>query len=538
MVSLQFLTGPKAGTAYACTEPRIRLGRGPDCELVLNDSKVSRVHGELLLGDPGPRFRDLSKNGTLLERGSERLVLRGREQALLAGDVLVLGDTRLAVLGPQDPTGRRSGDADTAPYTTVRPLAEFATIRQKVEADRVLLQIVDHWSAVARRLDSEADLFEAFAKLLLEAYPGATHAIVLMREPWSGSFLQRAAFGRDQGKINSPLTVSKTLLEEVFGQGLAVASNPQQTSNIDSDSLAAAQIFAYLCVPIWERNEVVGVVEVDSRGRDAEFSAGELDLLTVLANHLALALANVRLLDQRLQAERMSTIGNFAAMILHDMRNAMNVISGYVELLEAEPLSDRRSEMAEVVRKEISDLVELIAEMLAFSRGDVRMDFEAVPIGVLLEEAAIRLRRIFAGSEIEFALHSSASGTVQADRRRLIRAFHNVAHNARRALADRGRFWIEGRDLPAAVELKLCDDGPGIPESLRPHLFTPFLSHPLVTGSGLGLAIVRHIVEAHGGSVSAEPLEPHGTAIVIRLPAICGDISTPGEIGFPLTRGN
>jgi two-component sensor histidine kinase len=231
-----------------------------------------------------------------------------------------------------------------------------------------------------------------------------------------------------------------------------------------------------------------------------------------------------------LQAERMSTIGNFAAMILHDMRNAMNVISGYVELLEAEPLSDRRSEMAEVVRKEISDLVELIAEMLAFSRGDVRMDFEAVPIGVLLEEAAIRLRRIFAGSEIEFALHSSASGTVQADRRRLIRAFHNVAHNARRALADRGRFWIEGRDLPAAVELKLCDDGPGIPESLRPHLFTPFLSHPLVTGSGLGLAIVRHIVEAHGGSVSAEPLEPHGTAIVIRLPAVCGDIETPGEI--------
>ena len=137
--------------------------------------------------------------------------------------------------------------------------------------------------------------------------------------------------------------------------------------------------------------------------------------------------------------------------------------------------------------------------------------------------------KAFAGGEIEFSLQSSARGAVSADRRRLVRALHNIAHNARRALGEQGRFWIEGRDLPAAVELKLCDDGPGIPAALWPDLFTPLVNHPAVAGSGLGLAIVRQIVEAHGGTVAAERLAPRGTAMVIRLPAVCPNVDTPFE---------
>ncbi|HEX9639160.1 MAG TPA: ATP-binding protein [Acidobacteriota bacterium] len=525
VVSLQLLTGPRAGTVRPCSEARLRLGRGPDCELILNDPKISRVHGEVRSDPPGPRYRDLSKNGTLLERGSERMLLRGREEPLRRGDVLILGDTRLAVVWEREVVGSERDPSES--HATVRPLADFAAIRHSVEADRGLLPIVEHWNAITRRLDQEPELVGAFVDLVLEAFPKATHALVLMRDPWTGSLVQRAAASRESGRIADPLSVSRTLLEEVFEQRVAVAGNPSQPDQTQSDSLVSAEIYAYLCAPIWERDQVVGVVQVDSRGQAAEFSPGELDLLAVLANHLALALANSRLLSERLQAERMSTIGSFAAMMLHDMRNAMNVISGYVELLETEPEIERRAEMAEVVRKEITELVELIAEMLAFARGDERMELETVPVGAVLEEVRVRLERIFAGSEIEFSIQGAARSSIQADLRRLIRVFHNVAHNARRALADQGRFWIEVRELPASVELRLCDDGPGIPESLWPHLFTPFVRHPQVSGSGLGLAIVRHIVEAHGGSVSAERLAPRGTAIVIRLPAICPDVDTP-----------
>ena len=108
-------------------------------------------------------------------------------------------------------------------------------------------------------------------------------------------------------------------------------------------------------------------------------------------------------------------------------------------------------------------------------------------------------------------------GTADLDPGMFQRVLFNLLLNAAHATNGAGTVTLRCRTGSDRVELVVSDDGPGVPEADRPRLFEPFFTTK-VRGSGLGLAVARQVVEAHGGTLTHLPVEPHGASFVIRLP--------------------
>jgi signal transduction histidine kinase len=107
------------------------------------------------------------------------------------------------------------------------------------------------------------------------------------------------------------------------------------------------------------------------------------------------------------------------------------------------------------------------------------------------------------------------------DPKKLERAFLNLALNACEATAERqGRILIEILSDDDSFEIRVSDNGPGIPVSIRSTLFDPFVSSGKSNGTGLGLAIVSKIVHDHGGVVTVERTSEMGTVFLVKLPRL------------------
>ena len=111
---------------------------------------------------------------------------------------------------------------------------------------------------------------------------------------------------------------------------------------------------------------------------------------------------------------------------------------------------------------------------------------------------------------------------VQGDERLLRRALRNLLENARRYGG--GEVKVELARSSAGAELRVCDRGPGVPESLRERIFEPFYRLPghaeQAGGVGLGLSLVRQIAQRHGGSVRCDAREGGGSVFVLTVPSI------------------
>ena len=109
---------------------------------------------------------------------------------------------------------------------------------------------------------------------------------------------------------------------------------------------------------------------------------------------------------------------------------------------------------------------------------------------------------------------------------RLVQAVLNLIVNARQALAERGegRIRIETRASPQCLEIRVHDDGPGVPEALAERIFDPFFTtRGGEGGAGLGLSIAFDIVREHEGALLLDP-SPAGACFVIRLPTRAGRV--------------
>jgi signal transduction histidine kinase len=111
------------------------------------------------------------------------------------------------------------------------------------------------------------------------------------------------------------------------------------------------------------------------------------------------------------------------------------------------------------------------------------------------------------------------------DAKKMERAFFNLVLNACEATAQlQGQINIELHSSAESFEVRVADNGPGVPASIRGTLFDPFVSCGKPNGTGLGLAIVNKIVHDHGGSVSVEQTSEAGTVFLVKLPRCWRDV--------------
>jgi PAS domain S-box-containing protein len=235
--------------------------------------------------------------------------------------------------------------------------------------------------------------------------------------------------------------------------------------------------------------------------------------------------------ESRRQAEEASRLKDeFLAVVSHELRSPLNAITGWASLLMMRPLDDQTKHAIETILRNAETQTQLVADLLDVSRivtGHLRLSvrsFQLIPV----IEAAIEVVRPGADAKsirIETALDRIA-GPIAGDPDRMQQIFWNLLSNAVKFTQRGGRIQVRMQQVGSHVEIVVADSGKGIEPKLLPFVFERFRQGDSSTtrehgGLGLGLAIVRHLVELHGGVVSARSDgEDRGAEFTVQLPVL------------------
>jgi signal transduction histidine kinase len=223
---------------------------------------------------------------------------------------------------------------------------------------------------------------------------------------------------------------------------------------------------------------------------------------------------------QRIEAERIAALGRAASSISHDLRHYLAAVVANAEFLyEAEGMNLNRSEVYEEIMTASNQMTDLIDSMRELAHQNSSLSPESAGLDQVLRHAidAVRVRPEFCSSKITLTLDQEAQGVF--DSKKLERAFVNLVINACEATSGGdSHINIEVRVREDLFEIRIIDNGGGIPEEIRGSLFDPFVSYGKTNGTGLGLAIASKIINDHGGSTSIENTSVSGTTVLVILP--------------------
>jgi len=234
------------------------------------------------------------------------------------------------------------------------------------------------------------------------------------------------------------------------------------------------------------------------------------------------------------------SVSALAAMLAHEIKNPLSGIRGAAQLLEQSAGDDDRT-LTRLICDEADRIVKLVDRMEVFS-DERPVEREPVNIHVVLDHVK-RLAQSGFARRIKFTeTYDPSLPPVFANRDQLIQVFLNLVKNASESIGEGAtdgeiqlstafrpgvRLKLPGSKTPVSLPLEFCvkDNGPGVSEDLRPHLFDPFVSTK-PTGSGLGLALVAKIVGDHGGIIECESQVRH-TVFRVLMPMFTGDGAGP-----------
>ena len=249
------------------------------------------------------------------------------------------------------------------------------------------------------------------------------------------------------------------------------------------------------------------------------FTPEERSLLTAIGHQLGTAIANARLRQEALAAERLAAVGRVAASVAHDLRSPLGGILRSAEFLARPELSPAtREKLSQAVVSLARRLLNTTQGILDYTRGG-KLPLRRAPCSLtaFLDDVLTVLEVDFSDRGIEVVRDCRYQGEVVMDADRMAQVVYNIAANARDAMPDGGTFTVTTRRAGERVELRFSDTGPGIPEELRDRIFEPFFTYGKREGAGLGLAIARRIVEEHGGELWVEGREGEGATFVVAL---------------------
>ncbi|RYZ40789.1 MAG: response regulator [Myxococcaceae bacterium] len=292
-------------------------------------------------------------------------------------------------------------------------------------------------------------------------------------------------------------------------------------------------LVAWAAVPLVSGGRVLGALGLGF-GDARDFDEAERAFLLTVARQCAQALDRARLYDEeraaRSTAEAASRAKDaFLAMVSHELRTPLTSILGWSQMLRQGLLGeDKRQRAVEAIERNARAQRQLIEDLLDISRiANGRLRLEPVPLelGRVVEAALDAVRPTALARELELDVLVEADGVpLFGDPDRLQQVVWNLLANAIKFTPPGGRVSVSARTRDEGAELVVKDDGEGIPTDFVPFLFQRF--HQADTsvsrqhgGLGLGLSIVRHLVELHGGTVSAasEGLG-RGSAFTVFLP--------------------
>ncbi|MEH2118396.1 hybrid sensor histidine kinase/response regulator [Nostoc sp.] len=268
-----------------------------------------------------------------------------------------------------------------------------------------------------------------------------------------------------------------------------------------------------------EENEFLGAIAMLTDISDRKRTESERDRLFQLEQ------------TARAEAEAANRIKDeFLAVLSHELRSPLNPILGWAKLLQSRKFDDTALQKAlETIERNAKLQAQLIEDLLDVSRilqGKLNLKMIPVNLPSTIEAAMETVRLAAEAKTIQIEMMLDRKGKVLGDSARLQQVFWNLLSNAVKFTPIGGHVNVQLECIDAQAQITVSDTGKGIHPDFLVHVFDYFRQGDSTTtrkfgGLGLGLAIARHLVEMHGGTISAESLgEEQGAIFTIKLPLL------------------
>ncbi len=363
------------------------------------------------------------------------------------------------------------------------------------------------------------------------------------------------------GATSSQAEISRYIVENALDTRQPILSiNAMEDPRFAArQSVQLTHLRSVCCVPLIAQGRLLGIIYIDNRLKSGVFTERHLAMLSAFANQASVAIQNARLYDnlrgsleerlrlqdalhrqetQRLALEEASRLkSDFIGFVAHELRNPLTTIRGYVQTIladEEHTLPDEvKQEFYEAIEADSDRLLDMINELLDVSRLEagraLSLAVKPVSLRGLLEKLARRHKfyKYYTAQHsmtLDMADDLPGEEGFQADEDKLNQVFSNLLSNAIKYSPDGGEIRLSAHVMPGdRVQIGVKDSGVGMTPDQASKLFRQYerLERDAIKnipGTGLGLYLVKHLVELHGGQISAQSVTGEGSTFLVTLP--------------------
>jgi len=475
--------------------------------------------------------------------------------------------------------------ADKAPAAEQLPLlrsiaTQLGNAVEKAQMTEKELDIIRRLKAldeIALTVASRLELSEVARTVArsVRRFFGPRRVVLSRFDDDSQRFMPLVMLDDDQVWENAPtLPASQTLLgtaKEMRRPVQRVHPESQNAEYVNQGDLPAmtTQLFTggfglVVAIPVMLTGNAVGGILLGYEA-DVPLQQAELEALSSLSTHVAIAMRNAALFEARNQAltdlqttqeklvqnEKLQALGELAAGVAHDFNNVLGAILGRAQLLKKHLHDEKLLKHAEVIERAAVDGAETVRRIQEIGRQDATDDFVHAPVRQLLDDVyditlpKWKERPAHEGRPIDMHVDDEMTPGAQliGNPHELREVLINLVHNAVDAMPEGGRITLGARRAGRFVELRVQDTGKGIPDDVRARIFDPFFTTKGSAGTGLGLSVSYSIMQRHKGEieVSSRTVDDvqeggaTGTTFTLRVPMVSGDSDgatvEAGELG-------
>jgi len=291
-----------------------------------------------------------------------------------------------------------------------------------------------------------------------------------------------------------------------------------------------------ICVPLTIREETIGALQVINKRNGGPFADEDLELLTALAQQIAVALDNAKLY-QRLEenfrltaeelkitqqklirSERLAAMANLVKGVAHEVRNPIMSIGGFAARMKAGLEKNHQfHKYLDIILKETSRLEKVVRDVKELAEMHTAY-LQPANMNNLLSKViedfspALSRKSIHVEADIREDLP-----TIILDRAQILRALKNIIQNSIEAMPKGGTIKLKARPVDSRIRIVVEDSGVGIDEDKLDSIHDPFVTSK-TTGAGLGLTMVYQITMNHHGEIDIKSRGSRGTIVTLDLP--------------------
>ncbi|MFZ3170478.1 MAG: ATP-binding protein [Carboxydocellales bacterium] len=364
---------------------------------------------------------------------------------------------------------------------------------------------LNRWHEAVIHLSSSLNLFESKYKQILDTIPVG---VITIDKTGTISFINNQIEEYFEIKAQDILG---TKCYDSFRRGIKQNSDGTYNSLL-METLETGKTFTDV-----EKEYPSGLVcrESTSVIRD---ETGEISEVIALLQNIT---PRKQLEEAMMRNEKLAAVGTMAAGIVHEIRNPLTTVRGFIQLLHSELINNPKKGYLDIIIEEIDRANSILNDFLSFSKP-TSLKRQKIPVFTIIEE--IRLlaesEALLKDLELDFSCPAEIL-CVNIDKDQIKQVLLNIVKNAFDALTTHGRVTVTANLEPESdmVYIKVTDNGIGMDAMTVSKIFDPFFTTK-ESGTGLGMAVSYQIIRNHGGMIQVESSPGNGTTFSILLPVV------------------